>query len=795
MARVCSANLIASGARSFRVRLPLWLAGAMLFAACRRDATTGPSATPAAIRLSGGSGQTGTVGMALAIPLAVVVTDASGKTISGATVGWDVGVGAGTVTPATSTSNSAGVAQTIWTLGTVAGTLRVSAQVNGVTPVTFTAVAQPGAAALVVTTPDRAYLGVGDTIRIRAAARDQFGNDLPAQAITFSTPDASIVSVSSTGLISAVAQGSARVIAEVGGNADTVAVAVGAAGSSVCGPVTARVLALGEVITPNIDAAGASACITAPAGLNAEYALTMISTSTSFSSVTPIDIFGVGNNGPTIAAISASASDIFGANSARGSALDIDAMSARQAATEVPRQAELERRALERRELSQYVDDARAWQTSRRSASAFAIAADPKVGDPITLNGNANQACSNANNRAARVAAVGTRSVVVADNENPSGGYTDAEYASIAATFDTLVFPLDTTAFGAPSNVGGNNRVTLFFTKTVNALTPPNAGYTIGGFFFARDLYPKTARSGFAACAGSNETEMFYLLVPDPTGTINNNKRATADVTTLNLGTITHEFQHLINAGRRLYVNTGAAPNEETWLDEGLAHTAEELLYYRITGYTSRQNLGLSQVASAGQVQVFNNYGSQNISRFYQFLINPELNSPYAPNDSLATRGATWNFLRYAAGRQGAGSEASFYRSLVNSLTTGRTNLTNALGGTTAFSDYLRDWTVALIADDFSTAEAAALDVRYTFPSWNFRSVYAGLRVGGVTLGVYPINARSLVSGSPQRISLAGGTSSYVRFSLPAGRSSLLTLASNGTALPSTMRLAIVRLR
>ncbi len=769
-----------------------------LFSACRHDASTGPSATPTTLRLAAGSGQTGTVGAVLATPLSVVVLDASGKTISGAEVEWDVGVGAGTVSPTTSISNSDGVAQTTWTLGTNAGNLRVSAQINGLTPVVFTATALASAATSVVATPDRAYLGVGDTIRLRAAARDQYGNDIVGQSINFSSADAAIASVSSNGLVTALAVGSARIIADVGGKADTVPVGVGLAGSSVCGPLTARTLALGEVITPDVDASGARACITAPAGLNAEYALTLISTAAAFSTVTPVDVYGFGNNAPSIAAITASVqAPSMDALALR--VLDADVMSARQPASEVPRQFEADRRTMEHRELSQFVSDARAWQSARVSAardmtSSLVLAADPKVGDAITLNGNANQACTQANSRVSRVAAVGVHSLVVADNENPTSGYTDAEYASIAATFDTLVYPLDTTAFGAPSNVSTTGRVILFFTKTVNALTPPNAGYTIGGFFFSRDLYPKTARSGFAACAGSNETEMFYLLTPDPTGIVNNNKHTKDEVTSLNLGTIAHEFQHLINAGRRLYVNTGAIPNEETWLDEGLSHIAEELLYYKMSGYTSRQNLTLAQVSA--QSALFTTYASQNFSRFYQYLLSPELNSPYAPNDSLATRGATWNFLRFAAGRQGASGEAPFFRALVNSLTTGRANLSAVLGGTNAFADYLRDWTVSLIADDFSVAETAALDARYIYPAWNFRSIYPGLRFGGGNaLGIYPINARSLVSGSPQRVNLAGGTSSYVRLSLPAGRSTLLSLASNGTALPTTMRFAIVRLR
>ncbi|MEQ1691707.1 MAG: Ig-like domain-containing protein [Gemmatimonas sp.] len=761
--------------------------------ACRKDSPTGPNATPAAIRLQAGNGQTAAVGATLAIPLSVVVTDASGKVVSGARVDWDVGVGAGTTAPTSSTSNSDGVASTIWTLGTVAGTLRVSAQVGGLTPVVFTATALPGAAAFVITTPDRAYLGLGDTIRIRATARDQYGNDVSAQAVNFSAPDPAVATVNSTGLVTAVGLGNARIVADAGGKADTVAVTVGPAGSSVCGPITASTLALGEVLVPAGDAAGVRACVVAPVGVNAEYALTLISTSALFSTVTSVDVFATGNTGPTTAALVVDAGNLQALSGAPTFGADV--LVARQPATDVPRMAELERRALERRELTPLVESARAWHRERDGVAALSSIADLAVGDPITLNANANKACTDPINRVSRVAAVGEKSIVVADNGNPSGGYTDAEYASIAATFDTLVFPLDTTAFGAPSNVSGRGKIILFFTRSVNSLTPPSTtSYTIGGFFFARDLYPKTARNGLAACASSNETEMFYLLVPDPDGTVNNNKRSKAEVTTLNLGTITHEFEHLINSGRRLYVNTNAVPNEETWLDEGLAHTAEELLYYRISGFSSRQNLTLSQVSQ--QATLFSNYASQNFSRFYTYLINPELNSPYAPNDSLATRGATWNFLRFAAGRQGAAGEAAFYRALVNSTTTGRTNLQNVLGGAAQLADYLSDWTVSLIADDFSAATTAALNTRYVFPAWNFRSIYPGLRFGGgAPLGVYPINARSLISGAPQRVTLAGGTSSYIRFGVPSGRSTLVSLASNGVALPSTMRYAIVRLR
>jgi hypothetical protein len=805
--RSASARTKRLGARGTPLFATLTVASAalLLVGACSGEKSTGPGPVAAAITTQDGNAQTGIVGAALTVPLAVVVTDKAGKTISGARVDWDVGVGSGTASPTRSTADPRGVATTVWTLGTTAGTARLSAQVNGVTPVVFTATVLAGPAALLVASPEAAYLNVGDTVRVRGSLRDQYGNTLVGQSITYSTLDPTLASVNATGLVTAVTVGTARVVAEASGRADTVPVTISAMGASVCGPIAARVLTVGEVFIPPAGSASITTCLTSPSAINGEYALTLVSTATSFGTSSPVDVLALGSTGPTIAALTGDANPFAPVTSGSSSASAfIDVFDATTTALSPVRAAELARRTLEQRELTPLVSEARDWMASRtaqsrtaQSRTAYAVtAADTKVGDVLRLNVNANVACANADTRSGRVAAVGTKSIIVSDTENPTGGYTDAEYAAIAATFDTLVFPMDTTAFGAPSNIGGSGKIILLYTRAVNALTPSGAGYTIGGFFFARDLYPKTAKNGLAACAASNEAEMFYLLAPDPNGTVNTNKRTKDEVTLLNLTTIAHELQHLINSSRRLYVNTGARPNEETWLDEGLSHLAEELLYFRMTNVTSRQNLGLTDVAgNATRSDQFRNYASQNFSRFYSYLIAPEVNSPYAPNDSLATRGAIWNFLRYAAGRQGAAGEASFLRSLVNSNTTGVANLQTVLSGG-QFADYLRDWSVSLIADDFSPTTTAALSQNYIMPSWNFRSIYPGLRFsGGTALGVYPIATRSLLSGSPQRVLLAGGTSSFVRFGIPAGRSAVVILSSNGALPPSTLKYALVRLR
>jgi hypothetical protein len=271
---------------------------------------------------------------------------------------------------------------------------------------------------------------------------------------------------------------------------------------------------------------------------------------------------------------------------------------------------------------------------------------------------------------------------------------------------------------------------------------------------------------------------------------VNGNVRTKADVTRLNRTTVAHELQHLINAGRRLHVTTGAAPTEEIWLDEGLSHTAEELLYFRLAGFESRQNLTLQQVApSPARAELFTGYAAQNFARLASYLREPEEQSPYAPNDSLATRGAAWHFLRYAAGRQ-TGSEAAFYRQLVNGPTAGIANLTAALPSG-ALTTWLRDWAVAVFADDL----ASNLATPFTIPAWNVRSILPALTISGQPLGSYPLATRTLPNNTARRVALAGGGSSFLRFTVPNARQALVGVSLNGQVPPVGLQMAIVRYR
>jgi hypothetical protein len=74
----------------------------------------------------------------------VRVTDGAGNAVSGAAVTWIVTGGGGTLAPATSTTDAAGNASSIWTLGSVPGANAAEAVVSGVGQASFSATAVAG---------------------------------------------------------------------------------------------------------------------------------------------------------------------------------------------------------------------------------------------------------------------------------------------------------------------------------------------------------------------------------------------------------------------------------------------------------------------------------------------------------------------------------------------------------------------------------------------------------------------------------------------------------------------------
>lgn len=278
---------------------------------------------------------------------------------------------------------------------------------------------------------------------------------------------------------------------------------------------------------------------------------------------------------------------------------------------------------------------------------------------------------------------------------------------------------------------------------------------------------------------------MFYMLVPDPTGVVNGNVRTKADVQQRTVAVLAHEFQHLINFSRRVYVND-ALEAEETWLDEGLSHVAEELVFYQVAqaaGLGPRQNITIEALReSPARLEAVNSYQVSNLARLSLYLKEPEYNSPFAANDELETRGATWQFLRYVADRRG-GDEREFWRALVNSRIAGLPNLQAVLGGDPLL--VMRDWAVANYLDDTGLTG----DPLYAHASWHYRSLLAAL---SLNVG-YPLRVRQLET--TPAVTLTAGGSAYLRFGVALSGDGYVALSSQGATLPAEVDLVLVRTR
>jgi hypothetical protein len=258
------------------------------------------------------------------------------------------------------------------------------------------------------------------------------------------------------------------------------------------------------------------------------------------------------------------------------------------------------------------------------------------------------------------------------------------------------------------------------------------------------------------------------------------NRRTTGFVDSNTTAVIAHEFQHLINASRRLYVNN-TADFEVKWLDEGLAHVAEELLFYHESGLSPRSNLAYADLQATPQRSgafTLDMRGGGNYGRYAAYLQRPAKSSPYANNDSLHTRGATWNLLRYLADHAAASDGNIFFR-LANGPTTGLDNLHAVFGE--IFPGAIRDWATSQAVDDIATESPLQQ------PSWVWRSVYAGYS------GAFPLQIQTMAAGATYSGTVIGGGAAFYRLGVPAGTTANVTLSGQTAGAGSNIQYVIAR--
>lgn len=163
------------------------------------------TATPAPasmISITSGDDQTGVVRTQLPTDLTVKITDAFGNAKEGTTVFFTVVLGGGTLSSPTAASDANGLAKVKWTLGPLASTQRVAAQIPGVVPAIFDATATPAAPAIVVIVSGNDQVAqpgslLPDSLVIRVT--DQYENPVKDVNVTWAAVGSAGGSVSPTG--------------------------------------------------------------------------------------------------------------------------------------------------------------------------------------------------------------------------------------------------------------------------------------------------------------------------------------------------------------------------------------------------------------------------------------------------------------------------------------------------------------------------------------------------------------------------------------------------------------------
>lgn len=377
-----------------------------------------------------------------------------------------------------------------------------------------------------------------------------------------------------------------------------------------------------------------------------------------------------------------------------------------------------------------------AHRTKRDAVASGASPARAVVGDAVTYNVPVH-GCDSAVATHGHVMAVGTHAIIAQD-DSANDGLTSSDFAAIAADVDATIYPADTLHFGSPSDIDGNRHVILYYTPRVSAITIGDPAI-VGGLFFSGDLFTPSV------CAASNQAEILYL------STTPTQLQSTR-------GAIAHALEHLINASNHIRVSSAAF--EETWLDEGLAHAAEDFVGRAVDGYTDMQRLSFNDLSNGPSAGAYATYFLGNAARYSAWLAAPQQygGADTTADSSSGARGAAWSLLRYAFDQYANGSPVTLSRALASGGASGIYNLVNATG--VPLDSLIKGWLVASYATGFAVAGVAP---HYTFASYNWQDVETSLNSSFV-MQTTPFGAGS--SGIAN--SVQANTGFYVTIANPA---------------------------
>jgi hypothetical protein len=395
-----------------------------------------------------------------------------------------------------------------------------------------------------------------------------------------------------------------------------------------------------------------------------------------------------------------------------------------------------------------------------RISASVAAAVPPAVNSQRSFDVCATTTCDSFVTSTATAKVVSQRVAIYLDNDAPVG-YTQSELDELGALFDAHLYSIDTTAFGRESDLDDNGVVIVLLTQHVNDLSPDcnTTGSFILGFFFGLDLLPSEPHS--------NDGEVFYGAVPRP-----NSPGCSAytktNVTESQPGVFVHEFQHMISFNQHVLVRGGNV--EDTWLNEGLSHYAEEL--------AARQ---VPDNFCPTFAQCEDEFLKDNLFDAYAYLDDPEsafLVAPSTSGGTLEERGAAWLFVRWLGDHFAASQPLApeVTRGLVLSNLTGAANVEHVTG--VDFPTLVSQWQLANYLTNLAGFTPSSDRLRYT--SFDLRATYLA-NYPSVFAKPYPLTPDSTRNGAYDRTGvLRAGSGRHVRIIQPPGSSEVAFILTDG---------------
>jgi hypothetical protein len=719
-----------------------------------------------------------------------VVKDAFNNPRTNQLVTFAVAEGNGQLSPAIATTDAQGRVATRFRTGTTVGQNTLTATVNGLPPASLTLTTVPSSVSISSVTPSP--ITPGATITINGSG---FSATSTEDVVTVDGQTATTTAASPT-QITFVAPASPCAPTH---QANLELIVNGASGFArpTLRPGTLRAIPVGSAVLIR-DAAELGCTELSPAG--AQYTVSVLNTSRSLSALTPFRFTGT----TTIPVSASIAVNPFVLHQSVNVGVPHRAATAMEAAARdraLAHRAVMEanhtiyrkfkNRVRSRRGVAANVSPSVRASVSVPSTVRAAVAVgDMRTFRVIQFSVGGSASCSNFVEVTTRAVYVGTKGIIYEDVAAPLHGQMDAHFVRLGQEFDATMYVSDSTYFGDPlvTDVDTDNdqHLNMIFTSAVPA--------GVSGFVILCDFFPRNTTDN----QGSNFGETFYATVPTVAGSGLTGNTADNWIRRMR-SIIVHEVKHIASDGAHLEQNAVAL--EESWLEEGMAMTAEEVWarnsVYRTT-WKGNADYRSTLYCDVRAPPVCPNLLYNMFDHFawlYDFLDLIGGRSLFGPvvDADPSFYGTAWSFIRWNADR--ASSEVSFLRGITQAFDI--FGLANIARQAAADPEQMQAmWSLSLYLDENPTFGGNP-DIR--FPSWNSRDVFSGMSADFPSSfpKPFPLSAQQIGGSGNFSVDHAGiyGGSFFLYDLLAATAETRVISLMPGTSPNPGLRLVVARIQ